>query len=57
MSIIKLKQEVLDPGLCTGCGACGLVCPRQVIVFDPDRVTPRLDFDTFTSFFSHFYFD
>ncbi|AWV02723.1 hydrogenase [Burkholderia sp. JP2-270] len=46
MSIVKLKQEVLEPALCAGCGACGLVCPKQLIRFDKDRITPVLDFDT-----------
>ena len=29
-----LKEEVLDGGLCTGCGACGGLCPYQVIYHD-----------------------
>lgn len=46
MTVAKLKLDVLDPALCAGCGACGLVCPKQLIKFDLDRVEPRLDFDT-----------
>ncbi|WP_315868722.1 ATP-binding protein, partial [Pseudomonas sp. JV245A] len=38
-----LKLTVLDQNLCAGCGACALVCPQQVIVFDPDRVVPLLE--------------
>ncbi|MDT9641180.1 4Fe-4S dicluster domain-containing protein, partial [Pseudomonas sp. JV245A] len=34
---------MLDQNLCAGCGACALVCPQQVIVFDPDRVVPLLE--------------
>jgi coenzyme F420 hydrogenase subunit beta len=29
-----LKKEVLDAGLCTGCGACVGLCPYQVIYHD-----------------------
>jgi len=28
-----LKQTVIDRGLCTGCGTCASVCPRQLIEF------------------------
>jgi coenzyme F420 hydrogenase subunit beta len=45
MSIEELKRQVVDPALCAGCGACGLVCPKKLIDFDPDKVEPRLDFD------------
>ncbi|MDD1012699.1 Coenzyme F420 hydrogenase/dehydrogenase, beta subunit C-terminal domain [Pseudomonas rubra] len=38
-----LKLTVLDQNLCAGCGACALVCPEQLISFDPDTVTPVLD--------------
>lgn len=46
MSVAKLRSEVVDTALCAGCGACGLACPQQLIAFDPDRVEPRLQFDT-----------
>ena len=29
-----LKRNVLDEGLCTGCGACASLCPYQVIYHD-----------------------
>lgn len=45
MSIERLKREVIDPALCAGCGACGLVCPKKLIEFDRDKIAPRLDFD------------
>jgi len=32
-----LYAEVLDPGLCSGCGACVVACPRQVLGYDGDR--------------------
>lgn len=43
MTGMLLKLTVLDQNLCAGCGACALVCPQQVIVFDPDRVVPLLE--------------
>lgn len=46
MSVAKLVEEVLAPELCTGCGACGLVCPHNLILFDKDSIQPKLDFDT-----------
>lgn len=45
MSIEQLKRTVLDPALCAGCGACGLVCPNQWIKFDVDKIEPRIGFD------------
>jgi coenzyme F420 hydrogenase subunit beta len=46
LSVAKLLEDVLAAELCTGCGACGLVCPHNLIQFDPDSVRPKLDFDT-----------
>lgn len=46
MSVAKLVEDVLAAELCTGCGACGLVCPHNLIRFDADSVRPKLDFDT-----------
>lgn len=46
MTIKLLKEEVLDRDLCTGCGACSLACPRQVIQFDKDLVVPILNFES-----------
>lgn len=43
MTGMLLKLTVLDQNLCAGCGACALVCPPQVISFDPDRVVPLLE--------------
>jgi coenzyme F420 hydrogenase subunit beta len=39
-SFATLRQEVIDPQLCTGCGGCQLACPEDVIRFD--GLTPRL---------------
>jgi coenzyme F420 hydrogenase subunit beta len=33
-SQIKLKKDVLEQSLCTGCGACAGLCPYQVIYHD-----------------------
>jgi len=46
MTINLLKEEVLDQDLCTGCGACSLACPTQVIQFDKDLVIPILNFES-----------
>jgi coenzyme F420 hydrogenase subunit beta len=37
-----LVEEVVDPGLCTGCSGCVIVCPKDVLRLD-DAWTPRLD--------------
>ncbi|WP_102922845.1 Coenzyme F420 hydrogenase/dehydrogenase, beta subunit C-terminal domain [Streptomyces noursei] len=34
MTFQQLQKDVLDPGLCTVCGACELACPAGVIGFD-----------------------
>lgn len=34
MTFQQLQKDVLDPDLCTVCGACQLVCPAAVIGFD-----------------------
>lgn len=40
MSHQELTRLVLDPDLCTGCGACALVCPESIVGFDMDRIVP-----------------
>lgn len=45
--LAELKQEVIDRGLCTACGACAGTCPRQVIRmviddYESDDPEPRL---------------
>lgn len=37
-----LKKEVLDRGLCSGCGMCAAVCPKDAITYTPDGC-PVLD--------------
>jgi coenzyme F420 hydrogenase subunit beta len=32
----ELKREVVDQGLCTGCAACVMVCPRDVLGYTDD---------------------
>lgn len=32
-----LFREVVDPGLCMGCSACVVACPRQVLAYHGDR--------------------
>lgn len=39
----KLKKDVLEQGLCTGCGACVGLCPYQVI--HSDRTVQLFDCD------------
>ncbi|QMU71306.1 Coenzyme F420 hydrogenase/dehydrogenase, beta subunit C-terminal domain [Streptacidiphilus sp. P02-A3a] len=34
MTFHQLQREIIEPGLCTACGACQLACPPDVIGFD-----------------------
>jgi len=40
-----LASEVIDPGLCTGCSGCVVVCPQGVLHLDQGTWTPELDSD------------
>ena len=40
-----LKKDVLELGLCTGCGACVGFCPYQVIYHDRTVQLHRCDLD------------
>ena len=40
-----LKKDVLESGLCTGCGACVGLCPYQVIYHDRTVQLHRCDLD------------
>jgi coenzyme F420 hydrogenase subunit beta len=40
-----LKKNVLDAGLCTGCGACINLCPYQVVYHDRTVQLHRCDLD------------
>ena len=37
-----LVEEVLNPGLCTGCSGCVIACPQHVLELDRQTWTPRL---------------
>jgi len=38
----KLKQDVIDQGLCSGCGACVAVCPPKNVELKLGCVDPEL---------------
>lgn len=38
----SLVEEVLNPGLCTGCSGCVIACPQHVLTLDQRTWTPRL---------------
>ncbi len=42
MSWEELKQDVIDQGLCSGCGACVAVCPRKNVKLKLGCVDPEL---------------
>jgi coenzyme F420 hydrogenase subunit beta len=35
-----LYQQVVQPSLCAGCGACVMACPRDVLAYDPASYHP-----------------
>ena len=41
-SFKHLKREVIDVGLCVGCGICSGVCPDEVIALSGQEQEPRL---------------
>jgi coenzyme F420 hydrogenase subunit beta len=36
-NITMLRKNVIDEGLCSGCGTCAGVCPKQAIKFEPSQ--------------------
>jgi len=32
---------IVDEHFCKGCGLCIAVCPRDIIVLDPDKITDK----------------
>lgn len=36
-----MPRIIVDEGYCKGCGLCVDVCPRAIIILDPDRITPK----------------
>jgi coenzyme F420 hydrogenase subunit beta len=42
VGFVELQKEVIGAGLCTGCGTCVGICPKQCIVFDYEEEEPRL---------------
>lgn len=46
MPFLDLKEEILDPEMCTRCGACVAVCPPNWLALDDEGVpTPIIDPD------------
>jgi coenzyme F420 hydrogenase subunit beta len=42
MDFNDLKKDVVDAGLCEGCGACSGFCPTSAIIHDGDECEPSL---------------
>lgn len=36
-----MPKIIVDVRYCKGCGLCVGVCPRELIVLDPDRITDK----------------
>lgn len=36
-----MSRIIVDERYCKGCGLCIDVCARQLIVLDPDKITPK----------------
>ena len=36
-----MARITVDQRYCKGCGLCVTVCPRAIIVLDPDRITDK----------------
>jgi coenzyme F420 hydrogenase subunit beta len=41
----ELKREVVDTGLCTGCAACVMACPRDVLGYTDDHLPIQIGED------------
>jgi len=36
-----MSRIIVDEHYCKGCGLCIAVCPREIIVLDPDKITDK----------------
>ena len=36
-----MSRIIVDEGYCKGCGLCIDVCPKHIIVLDPDKITDK----------------
>ena len=36
-----MPRIIVDESYCKGCGLCVAVCPREIIVLDPDKLTSK----------------
>lgn len=36
-----MPRIIVNEGYCKGCGLCVEICPRKIIVLDPDKITDK----------------